>query len=311
MSSISYDEIFNVFGDDFDRFDFPADVYRVTADYGGEALLITGSEKTALFDCGMAYCGRRMTEKLAKKLEALGRDSLDIVILSHSHYDHMGALPYVRKRFPKAVVYGSAHCAEIFRRPNAIKLIKELGTAARDLYDPENREEILTEGISVDRVLKDGDVISLGDERITAIETKGHTDCSMSFALEPCRLLFTSESTGMLETKRYVHTPILKDYGDSMRSLQRCREYGARYICLPHFGMLPEYFNERYWQMFEDACCEKLEFVRDMKNRGLDGKEMVDEYIRRYWDPALQKVQPMEAYVINAKAIISAMMKAL
>ena len=37
------DKIFNVFGDDFDRFDFPADIQRVTAGNGGEALLINGS----------------------------------------------------------------------------------------------------------------------------------------------------------------------------------------------------------------------------------------------------------------------------
>ena len=40
-------EIFNVFGDGFDRFAFPGKQYRVTAGRGGEAILIIGSEKTA------------------------------------------------------------------------------------------------------------------------------------------------------------------------------------------------------------------------------------------------------------------------
>ena len=309
--TISYDEVFNVFGEDFDRFKFPAPVYRVTADYGGEALLVVGSERTALIDCGMAYCGERMTENLAKRLADEGRDTLDYAILSHSHYDHMGALPYVRKRFPEATVLGSRHCSDILSRPNARRLIKELGTAARDLYAPESAAEIPTDGLSVDAVLADGEKISLGREKLIALETKGHTDCSMSFALEPYSLLFTSESTGMLETAEYVHTPILKDYADSMRSLEKCRGYGAKYLCLPHFGMLPEYFNDRYWQMFEAACREKLEFVAGMRARDLDEDAMVDEYIKKYWNPALEQIQPMEAYVINARAIIRAMMKAL
>lgn len=308
---MEWDDVFNVFGDGFDRFSFPADVQRVTAGYGGEALLVYGSEKTALIDCGMAYCGERMTENLAERLASSGREKLDYIILSHSHYDHMGALPYVRRRFPDAVVCGSRHCSDILERPNARRLIKELGTAARELYDPENTEEIPVDGLSVDMILDDEDEISLGNEKIIALETKGHTDCSMSFALEPCGLLFTSESTGMLETAKYVHTPILKDYHDAMRSLERCRGYGARYICLPHFGMLPEYFNERYWEMFGEACHEKLMFVRDMAERALGEDEMVEEYIKKYWNPALEKVQPVEAYVINARAIIKAMMKAL
>ncbi len=308
---LDWDDIFNVFGDDFDRFDFPADVYRVTAGFGGEALLIVGSEKTALLDCGMAYCGSRMVEKLARRLAENGREKLDYIILSHSHYDHMGALPYVRRRFPEAMVCGSRHCREILRRPNARKLIKELGEAARELYDPESNVEIPVDGLAVDVILEDGDVVSLGNGYLVALETKGHTDCSMSFALEPAGILFTSESTGMLETSEYVHTPILKDYSDAMESLKKCREYGAKYICLPHFGMLPQYFNERYWEMFEAACREKLGFVGDMVSRSLTEDQMTDEYIKRYWNPALEKVQPVEAYVINARAIIKAMMKAL
>ncbi|MGI6722742.1 MAG: hypothetical protein ACOX4I_09490 [Anaerovoracaceae bacterium] len=39
-----------------DRFAFPDFITSVSAGYGGESLLIEGSEKTALYDCGMAYC---------------------------------------------------------------------------------------------------------------------------------------------------------------------------------------------------------------------------------------------------------------
>ena len=39
------DDVFNIFGDDFDRFRFPADICRVTAGNGGEALLIMGVKR--------------------------------------------------------------------------------------------------------------------------------------------------------------------------------------------------------------------------------------------------------------------------
>ncbi|MEG0157720.1 MAG: hypothetical protein RR661_08725, partial [Anaerovoracaceae bacterium] len=41
----------------YNRLDFPEGIVRVTAGFGGESLLILGEEKTALYDCGMAYCG--------------------------------------------------------------------------------------------------------------------------------------------------------------------------------------------------------------------------------------------------------------
>ena len=87
-----------------EREGFPKPLVRVTGGKGGEAVLILGSEKTALIDCGMAYCGERMTENLAERLASSGREKLDYIILSHSHYDHMGALPYVMRIFPDAVV---------------------------------------------------------------------------------------------------------------------------------------------------------------------------------------------------------------
>lgn len=106
-------EIFNVFGDGFDRFAFPGKQYRVTAGRGGEAILIIGSEKTAIIDCGMAYCGGDVVKNIKDKLAEEGRNTLDFAFLTHSHYDHMGALPYIRRAFPEVIVYGSTHCQEI------------------------------------------------------------------------------------------------------------------------------------------------------------------------------------------------------
>ena len=303
--------IYDVFGDGFDRFRFPGNIHRVTAGHGGEALLIIGSDKTALLDCGQAYCGRAMLANLKEVLKKQGRSRLDYVFLSHSHYDHIGALPFVREAFPEVIVCGSLHCREILERPNARKLMKELGTTARDLYMPESKEEIPVENLAVDLVLKDGDVISLGEETITALETKGHTDCSMSFGLEPLGLLFTSESTGILEGIDYVHTPILKDFDDAMDSMKKCMEYGAKYLCISHFGMLPEDFNDTYWRMLRESSQEKLDFIRDMKESGLTMDEMLDQYVDRYWTPAKEQEQPKEAYIINSRAILKAILKAV
>ena len=305
-------EMFDVFGEGYDRFAFPDSmIHRVTAGHGGEALLIEGSEKTALIDCGMAYCGRDMVNNLKRILGECGRVTLDYVILSHSHYDHIGALPYVREAFPDAVVCGSRKCRDILIRPNARKLMKELGTAARDLYRPESTEEIPVETLAVDRVLKDGEEISLGNEKIVVLETKGHTDCSLSFALEPLRLLFTSESTGILVSKDFLHTPVLKDFNDAGVSLEKCRAYGAEYVCLPHFGMLPQDFIGKYWDMFEFFCHEKINFVRELRDSGKTEKEILDCYVDKYWQPEMIEEQPKEAYIVNCRAIVKAILRSI
>ncbi|MEI3279948.1 MAG: hypothetical protein V8R46_03865 [Eubacterium ramulus] len=55
--------------DESARYEFPKNIVRVTAGKGGEALLILGSEKTALVDCGMAYCADKLIEKYSQCIE--------------------------------------------------------------------------------------------------------------------------------------------------------------------------------------------------------------------------------------------------
>ena len=54
-----------------------------------------------MIDCGMAYSAG---ETISNIKEILNGRSLDYILISHTHYDHIGALPYIKKEFPDAVV---------------------------------------------------------------------------------------------------------------------------------------------------------------------------------------------------------------
>lgn len=308
--------LFEVF-EGYDRFSFPGPIYRVTGGHGGEALLICGTEKTALLDCGMAYCAEVTLSNLVGRLSALGRDRLDYILLSHSHYDHIGALPWIREAFPSAVVCGSEHCAKILKRPGAHALMKELGEHALQLYEPGSTKEIRVDNLAVDRILKDGDRVSLGQETITAYETKGHTDCSMSYMLDPIHLLFTSESTGIIEGRPegtpdgrgYIHTPVLKSFYDALLSADKCRSLYPAYLCLPHFGMVPQDMLGEYWDDFAAECESKMDFVRRLRDGGLDDETMLSRYADRYWTGVKKMEQPKEAFMLNSSHIIKALIR--
>ena len=279
---------------------YPAPLVRVTAGTGGEAILILGSEKTALHDCGMACFG----EELVKNVEeALAGRPLDYVLLSHTHYDHIGALPSVLKRWPQARVYGNYKAKEVFARQGALDVIVSMGRTAAELYgrDP---DEVTAEGMRVDVVGESGDVIDLGEEKILFIETKGHTDCSVSYFLQPAGVILASESTGIAGRDGVVRTSILKSFDQSIESAALLRVLPFKHLLIPHFGILPEAMNGEYFDVYVEAAEKERDLINGLIERGLSPEEIFEEHKKIYWTEDRKKNQPYRAYKMNTDIII-------
>ncbi len=289
-----------------DKRAFPEGLVSVTAGMGGDGILVFGSEKTALMDCGMAYCGDKFVENIEKALADKGRNAVDYIFLSHSHYDHVGALPYVLERWPEAKVCASEKTKYIFSREGAVRLMKELGESARDEYTNSNTE-IRTDGLRVDIVLADNDTVSIGNETIRALETKGHTNCSMSYAVEPQKILFTSESTGVVvPEKAYVSSEILKSMADSIAACDKCDAYAPNLIICPHYGAVPAVFNKEYFKSMKKDAERKKAIVKEFADKGMSEEEILDAYREKMYQPG---EQPLSAFLENAKNVIRVMLK--
>lgn len=287
------------------RFDFPENIVRVTAGLGGECLMVLGREKTALYDCGMAYCHEGLIRNIREALMQHGRKGIDYILMSHTHYDHIGAMPYILKEWPGAQVIGAKKAEEVFKSEGARRTMKRLGEAARDLYT-DSKEPVEVDGFRVDRCVKEGEHIDMGQNQyFYVLETPGHTDCSMSYVLEPDSIMFTSESTGVLKAPGQMNTAILKSYHDTIESARKCREYKPKLMIATHYGVVPKGYEEEFFDLYVHFAEYERDFILGLYDQGLSRAQIMEKFEEQFWTEERAKGQPKPAFLENAKYTIS------
>lgn len=295
-----------------DRTAYPAPLVRVTGGKGGEALLIRGPEKTCLYDAGMACFAEKLIENIDHVLKEENR-RLDLVILSHTHYDHIGGLPYILERWPEAQVCASEKAKKVFESSGARNTMKKLGEYAAGNYGIDGKL-IMVNPLRVDRILHDGDRIDLGTTKngqrswIEVLETKGHTDCALTYLLQPEKILFTCESTGVLVSPEISDVSALKDFDETIRVAERLKKTDFRILISPHYGVVPAWFNDRYFDLYIEAAGKEKAFIRNLVEKGKDMDEILEAHRQEYWKTGRSDAQPYAAYRMNTEAEVKQIM---
>lgn len=297
-------------------------IINTTVGLGGGTTLIIGKDKTALLDSGMAYCGGEQAQKVKEALSEKNR-TLDYVIATHSHYDHVGGAGFLREEWPNLILCGAEHAKKVLAKASAMKLIRSLSLDAQKLFGTEKDVEnnklygeeaaehffIDEEHLKIDLVLNDGDVLDLGETKIEIMLTPGHTKCSLSFFLPKEEIIFPSESTGVLIDKTDIKPSILVSFKDAMESWEKCSKISAKRIISSHAQEVsPEHIKD-FWGWSRKTAELSRDVILDCYNKGQGRKEMLEAYRREFRKGFLITQQPIEAFDINANASIDVILR--
>lgn len=293
-----------------------SNIIKMKGGRGGSSFLITGRDKSALIDCGMANAALETTRALEERLLELDGDRrLDYILLSHSHYDHIGGVPFLKRHWPDLKVMGASYCQQVLKRPGALKVIRNLATTASVFFESEEAAQGLDyrdDELKVDETIAEGDVFDLGGTTIQVLETPGHTNCSLSFFLPEESVIFPSESIGTIEVYgESIMTGIMTSFEDSLESLIKCRKVGARHIVSPHFGFIHDDYVDRYWDWALSGIFDAALLFYEGYRKGWDEDRILQAYTEEYCTGFTRTEQPDEAYQINTRSAIRACIREL
>lgn len=279
-------------------------LYDVSGSDHGNVFLVCGS-KNFLFDAGMAWCGAKMVGRVKEQLKG---GKLDYVFLTHSHYDHISGIPYIREEWPDVIVVTAPHGKIVMEKESARRVMREMNEAAASVYGlsaPVYDEK----GLRADLALEDGQTVDLNEWHVTAIAAPGHTRDCLAYWIkrDGCRetMMVCCETAGVYVDEIGFTPCFLVGFQMSLDSIGKMQQVGADILIGPHYGILDQ---ERIPDIWEQC-------VRDTKRAGermmeaIAWTDNVDEQIRYlagdYWPEQIRPYQPYEAYAVNMKNMLA------
>jgi glyoxylase-like metal-dependent hydrolase (beta-lactamase superfamily II) len=195
-------------------------------------------DSPVLFDSGMTVMGPLYLQDLKKHLGDPNR--LTYLFLTHSHFDHAGSAPFLKKNLPRLKVAAGKTAADIFKRPNAIQLIQSLSKPMEEKMKSQGGDlDVTFHGLELDRILEDGEEIRLEDEtRIQVIATPGHTRDTVCYYLPKLKALVGGEAVGTFDRHFNVRPVFLSSYDDYLSSLEKLKRLEMDLLLLGHFHAL-------------------------------------------------------------------------
>jgi len=198
--------------------------------------LLEGDRDAMLISGGMSY----IVPDILQQLKEFGRDENRIkkFLILHSHFDHVGIVPFFKRRLPAMEVYASQRAWDVLQMDKAVVTINEFGrSVARRMekeevystYDLEWRKDV--SGTTV----REGERIDLGGVEVLILEIPGHSSCCIAAYVPGFKALFPTDGGGIPLGETIVSSGN-SNYTKYQQSLEKLRHLEVDFLCADHYG---------------------------------------------------------------------------
>lgn len=253
----------------------------------------------AMIDCAVLAKAGEIQEKLAA---LLGSERLALLLLTHSHYDHVGACPVLQEAHGFTIL-ASQRTKDVLENDKAVAFIDDLNQKFKAL-EGDRSASAFTRPRAV-RAVAEGDRVDLADgRRLDVLATPGHTRCSLAYMLRPGNVLFAGDAAGVIERSGRIKPLFLSSYSLYEASLQKLLGLDADVLAPAHNAAIQG--RGRVREFLEDSLAE----TRRLKERivawlgeSRDFARIAERILEEEYDaPTL--MGPREALLINVTAMV-------
>jgi glyoxylase-like metal-dependent hydrolase (beta-lactamase superfamily II) len=223
--------------------------------------LLDGKDELAIIGGGIIY----IAPLVIKQIQEFGFDPKKIkkAVILHSHFDHVGILPYLKKKWNWIQIYGSKRAKELLSSPKVVKSIQFMNDM---MLKRENMEKKAKEigldfpSLEVNRVLKDKDILQVGKFNLQVMEVPGHSSCSIALYEPTLKALFASDAGGIPMGENEVFTAANSNFDKYMQSLNKMAELDVTFHLAEHFGAMTGEDAKK----FMEKSIQSAEFTRKL-----------------------------------------------
>lgn len=200
--------------------------------------LLEGADESIVISGGMSYIVPTLLEQMDRF--GINKEKIRKLLILHSHFDHVGIVPYLKKSLPSLEIFASARAWELLAMPKAIHTINMFGRSVAermgtmDVYA--TYELDWYEGL-VGSPVHEGDKIDLGEVTLVIFETPGHSSCSITAYVPLFKALFPSDGGG-IPFRGTILASGNSNFTQYQQSLEKLRKLPVEIYCADHYGYI-------------------------------------------------------------------------
>jgi glyoxylase-like metal-dependent hydrolase (beta-lactamase superfamily II) len=198
--------------------------------------LLEGSDGSMIISGGMSYI---VPDVLSQFTEFdIDEEKISKLLILHSHFDHVGIVPFFKRRHPKMEIYASPRAWEILRMEKAVATINEFSRnvakrmakeEAYSIYDLEWRNDV------TGKTAREGDRIGSGDRELSILEIPGHSSCTIAAYAPRLKTLFPTDGGGIPFDETIIASGN-SNFTKYQESLKKLKDLEVEYYCADHYG---------------------------------------------------------------------------